>query len=203
MIALQLKRGSSPLRVSLPLPATPAAVEEAYSRLDSISTAAVTKIAAVTGDIPNLSNYLAGKEIDGDNMLSKLNALGERIESMTVSGRQMFAGALDSESINGLDDVLRIAGSLGAYTIMASMHTMRNITSLCSAIPVRIRMTGTRFGISRLLRSVMPPYRSTAAVTKLHTKYSEVTLVEVIVGCPHFEGISHLPKSVLRKHSGK
>ena len=127
MIALQLKRGSSPLRVSLPLPATPAAVDEAYSRLDSISTAAATKIAAVTGDVPNLSNYLAGKEIDGDDMLSKLNALGERIESMTVSGRQMFAGALDSESINGLDDVLRIAGSLGAYTMIDGVSNDREL----------------------------------------------------------------------------
>lgn len=127
MIALQLKRGSSPLRVSLPLPATPAAIEEAYSRLDSISTAAATKIVAVTGDIPNLSNYLAGKEIDGDDMLPKLNALGERIESMTVSGRQMFAGALDSESINGIDDVLRIAGSLGTYTMIDGVSNDREL----------------------------------------------------------------------------
>ena len=127
MIVLQLKRGNSPLRVPLRLPATSEEIGEAYTKLDSISTSAATKIAAVTGDIPNLYNYLAGKEIDRDETMSKLNALGERIESMTASGRQIFTGALDAESINGLDDVLRIAENLGSYTMIEGVSSDREL----------------------------------------------------------------------------
>lgn len=127
MIILQLKRGNSPLRVPLRLPATSEEIGEAYTKLDSISTSAATKIAAVTGDIPNLYNYLAGKEIDSDDTLSKLNALGERIESMTASGRQVFTGALDAESINGLDDILRVAENLGNYTLLEGVSNDREL----------------------------------------------------------------------------
>ena len=127
MIALQLKRDNSSFRVGLRLPATPAEVGEAFSQLDSISTSAPTIIAGVAGDIPNLSNYLTGKEIDSNDTLPKLNMLGEQIGSMTASKRQTFSGALDAESINGLDDILRVAENIGSYTLLEGVSNDREL----------------------------------------------------------------------------
>ncbi|MGM9586700.1 MAG: hypothetical protein ACI3VA_04330, partial [Candidatus Limivicinus sp.] len=55
--------------------------------------------------------------------MKKLNELAEAIEQMDDREWDIFAGALDAESINGLDDVLKISKRLGDYIILPNVKT--------------------------------------------------------------------------------
>lgn len=55
--------------------------------------------------------------------MKKLNELAEAIEQMDDREWDIFAGALDAESINGLDDVLKISKRLGNYIILPNVKT--------------------------------------------------------------------------------
>ncbi len=124
---LILARGSSPMCVPLQLPASPAEEGEAFAKLDSISTDVhATKIVRVEAPIWNLGNYIKTTDINGDGY-KKLKRLAERLEGMTEREQQIFSGALDAESVNGLDDVLSIADNLNAYIFMPNIRSDREL----------------------------------------------------------------------------
>ena len=123
MITLRLTRGDSYETVSLQLPATPGEVGEAFARLDEISRhAGETKIIEASSPVRNLGKYLRGMDLSGDG-LDKLNRLTERIDGMSRRERQIFSGALDAESVNGLEDVLRVVDSLADYEIIPEVSS--------------------------------------------------------------------------------
>ncbi len=120
-MVLHLTRGNSTMRIPLPLPATPGEIGGVYAALDEISTEASTVIDSVDcTKVPNIHRYLRSANLDD---LNKLNQLAERINGMTNQERWKFSGALDANSINGLDDVLRIASSLDDYIIVPKVTT--------------------------------------------------------------------------------
>lgn len=120
---LHLTRGNSPLRVPLRLPASPAEEGEAFARLDEISTdVSSTRIMEVTSPIPTLAGYIKSADINGPDY-EKLNQLAERLNSLTEREQWIFSGALDAESINGLDDVLHVAEHLGDYVILPNINS--------------------------------------------------------------------------------
>lgn len=128
MITLKLARGDNYESVPLRLPATPAEVGEAFAMLDEISRyAGETKIAGVVGDVSNIGQYIKTADLNAPNTISKLNRLAEKIDSMGEQERHTFSGALDAESINGLDDVLRIADSLGDYEMIEDVSSDREL----------------------------------------------------------------------------
>ena len=127
MITLRLTRGDSYETVSLQLPATPGEVGEAFAQLDEISRhAGETKIVEASSPVRNLGKYLRGMDLSGDG-LDKLGRLAERIDNMSRREHQIFSGALDAESVNGLDDVLRIADSLADYEIIPEVSSDREL----------------------------------------------------------------------------
>ena len=127
MITLRLTRGDSYETVSLQLPATPGEVGEAFAQLDEISRhAGETKIVEASSPVRNLGKYLRGMDLSGDG-LDKLGRLAERIDNMSRREHQIFSGALDAESVNGLDDVLRIADSLADYEIIPEVSSDREV----------------------------------------------------------------------------
>lgn len=124
---LVLTRGSNPMCVPLRLPASPAEEGEAFAQLDSISTDVhATKIVRVEAPIWNLGNYIKTTDINGDGY-KKLKRLAEQLEGMTEREQQIFSGALDAESVNGMDDILRIASHLDNYELIEEVASDREL----------------------------------------------------------------------------
>lgn len=119
MIELQLTCGDNQEGVRLVFPATPAEIGEAFAWLDEVSRyAGEVQIIGVHSAIPNLGQYIHCADLSHSKDIQSLNTLAERIGAMEKKEQLIFSGALDSESVNGLDDVLRISESLGNYMII-------------------------------------------------------------------------------------
>lgn len=128
MITLNLARGDNYESIPLQLPATPAEAGEAFALLDAVSRyAGEIRITGVDSDISNLAQYIKNTGLNAPDNLSKLNQLAEQIGSMSEQERHLFSGALDTASINGLDDVLRIADSLDHYELIENVTSDRTL----------------------------------------------------------------------------
>jgi len=112
--------------IGLDLPATPAEVADRLSTLrEGLETTAPVQISGVDGPIPNLLPYIQNADPESESDLQKLNALAEKISGMSRQEQRIFSGVLDAESINGLDDVLRAADSLGRYELIEGVTSDR------------------------------------------------------------------------------
>ena len=124
MIRLKLSNKSANEGVVLDLPATPAEVSEAFSWFERIGVEpSAVRIAGVNSPVPTLGQYILRADIHDPAEMKKLNELAEAIEQMDDREWDIFAGALDAESINGLDDVLKISKRLGDYIILPNVKT--------------------------------------------------------------------------------
>ena len=124
MIRLKLSNRSANEGVNLDLPATPAEVSEAFSWFEWIGVEpSAVRIAGVNSPVPTLGQYILRADIHDPAEMKKLNELAEAIEQMDDREWDIFAGALDAESINGLDDVLKISKRLGNYIILPNVKT--------------------------------------------------------------------------------
>ena len=124
MIRLKLSNRSATEGVNLDLPATPAEVSEAFSWFEWIGVEpSAVRIAGVNSPVPTLGQYILRADIHDPAEMKKLNELAEAIEQMDDREWDIFAGALDAESINGLDDVLKISKRLGDYIILPNVKT--------------------------------------------------------------------------------
>ena len=125
MLILNLTRGNSGLRVPLHLPATPADIGDAYAKLDQISEKEkLTRIAGVVSDSEFLERFFRDKPLDS---LDELNELAERLDGMDEQQLFTFEGALNAESINGLEDIFHIADSLGDYVFINGVTTEKEL----------------------------------------------------------------------------
>lgn len=127
MIDLNLTRGDHKEGVFLRLPATPAEIGNAFGLLDSIHDAGEIRITEITSPIRNLRKYLDPSSLCADTDLQKLNRLAQRIDEMPRPDRRTFEGALDAESINGLDDILQVAEHLGDYVRIEEVNSDRTL----------------------------------------------------------------------------
>ncbi len=123
MIKVNLARGRSPMSVALEFPATPADIGSAYAQLDRSNTIDDTIAKDIGSSVANLPKYLRNINLDRNSNLEKLNLLAERIDGMTTKERNIFSGALDANSINGLDDVLKVSESLSDYILIPNVNT--------------------------------------------------------------------------------
>lgn len=110
----------------LRLPAGAEQINGAFTRMDC-SVGESVEIMRVSSPVRSLGKYLKSTDLGSWERLSKLNALAEKIDTMTERERQMFSGALDAESIGGLDDMLRIADSLDGYEIIPEVTCDREL----------------------------------------------------------------------------
>ena len=109
MIQLFMKRSGSPVIVPLNLPASHDAMTEAASQLDEASRAGKTEIVEIKSVIANLPSYLSGLDPGSRTQLAQLNQLSSIIAKMDSRERNIYAGALDGNSINDLNDMIRVA----------------------------------------------------------------------------------------------
>lgn len=125
---LHLVRGNNHEGANLVLPATPADVGQAYARLDAVTRyPGEVKIDSVTCSVRNLENYLKGMDLDRPTVMLRLNQLAEKVEQMTSLEKKIFSGALDGESINGLDDILHVASHLHDYVLIEDVGSDRSL----------------------------------------------------------------------------
>lgn len=124
MIRLKLSNKSANEGVNLDLPATPAEVGEAFSWFERIGVDLSTvRIAGVNSPVPTLGQYILRADILDPAQMKMLNELADSIGQMDDREWNIFAGALDAESINGLDDVLKLSKRLGDYIILPNVRT--------------------------------------------------------------------------------
>lgn len=124
MIRLTLSNKSANEGVNLDLPATPAEVGEAFSWFERIGVDLSTvRIAGVNSPVPTLGKYILRADIHDPEQMKMLNELADSIGQMDDREWNIFAGALDAESINGMDDVLKLSKRLGDYIILPNVRT--------------------------------------------------------------------------------
>lgn len=128
MLILNLTRGKSGMCVPLRLPATPADIGEAYSKLDEISTKVEqTRIASVISKVGSLNRYYRDRIIGSSDNYTEFNKLAEKISRMNETKLKTFDGALNAESINGISDILHIADSLKDYIFISGVTTEKEL----------------------------------------------------------------------------
>lgn len=66
-------------------------------------------------DVWNIGRYLKNTDVNASGQIEKLNRIAEIICMMDRDDCHTFEGALDSESINGLDDIIAIGEYLDRY----------------------------------------------------------------------------------------
>jgi hypothetical protein len=119
MLKVYLTRGSQEQGVWLNLPASPAEMGEAYATLDNIDSENLdTPILVIESSVSNLKRY-----IHEHDSLEQLNTLAARINKMSDRDADIFSGALDMESINRLEDIMRIANNLQEYKLLPGINT--------------------------------------------------------------------------------
>ena len=124
---IYLTRGQSPMRIPLNFPTTPMEIGEAYAKLDALDSGKTTHLMDIVSPVKKLKNYLCSIDLDSPGGIEKLNGLAQRVDALDEAKAALFTGALDAESVNGLDDVLRIADSLDDYTIISEVTSDREL----------------------------------------------------------------------------
>ena len=122
MIQVTLSIKGAKEGVALNLPATPAEVSEACAWFDRLNIAPrEVRIIGANSPVRNIYQYIARADIHSPDDVEKLNTLAKAIGQMDDRERHVFAGALDAESINGLDDVLKLSQHLNDYVILTNI----------------------------------------------------------------------------------
>ncbi len=124
MITLLLSRGNDE-GAYLYLPASPAEIGEAFAELDNISEdkTAPVRIIEVQSNVYNLHGYIKSVDIEAPGTLDKLGELAQKFQTMSRDDCLKFEGVLDANSVDGVDDVLRLSESLDEYAVLPDVCT--------------------------------------------------------------------------------
>lgn len=123
MIQLFMSRSGSSVIVPLNLPASHGAMTEAYSQLEQANRTGKTEIVEIKSVIANLPSYLGGLDPDSRTQLAQLNLLSSIIAKMDSRERSIYAGALDGNSINDLNDMIRVAEQVSDYILIPNVNS--------------------------------------------------------------------------------
>lgn len=123
MIQLFMSRSGSSAIVPLQFPASQSAIAEASRQLDEASREGKTKIVEIKSVIANLPSYLSRLDPDSRTQLAQLNRLSSIIAQMDSRERNIYAGALDGNSINDLNDVIRVAEQVSDYILIPNINS--------------------------------------------------------------------------------
>ena len=123
-----ISRGAQDPEVRIPFPAEPDIVWPMLRELDEYCASNdPARIAGTSALVPNLTQYISCADVEDAVDIRKLNELAELVDGMSTEEQRIFAGALDAESVNGLDDVLRIASNLGQYEFIEGVTSDKEL----------------------------------------------------------------------------
>ena len=94
---------------------------EAYSQLEQANRTGKTEIVEIKSVIANLPSYLGGLDPDSRTQLAQLNLLSSIIAKMDSRERSIYAGALDGNSINDLNDMIRVAEQVSTCSSLSKL----------------------------------------------------------------------------------
>ena len=122
-ITLHLGRRYESVELHLHLPATQDEIDQRLTSLDDYAEdlSKPVELRDVDCEIVGIRQYLRMADPEREGELEKLNTLAEMIEGMDERQKNILWGALDAESINGLDDVLRVAKHLDDYVLLPNI----------------------------------------------------------------------------------
>ena len=125
VITLHLGRIYESVELHLHLPATPDEIDQKLTDLDDYAEdlSKPVEIRDVDCEIVGIRQYLRMADLAREGELEKLNALAKRIEGLDERQRNILWGALDSEPVNGLDDILRISEHLDDYVLLPNINS--------------------------------------------------------------------------------
>lgn len=128
MLKLHLTRADNYEGAYLQLPATPAEIGETWGWLDNISDdIASTHIVRVISDVRNIEQYIINADVNDSEQIKKLNRIGEITDTLDLDECRLLEGALDAESVNGLDDVIVIGERLDQYLFIPHVTNDREL----------------------------------------------------------------------------
>lgn len=128
MMTLYLTRKVGTEPIPLSLPATPADIGNAFAKLDAICPApSVTEIYKVDSEVRNLNRYICKADVENRETLRKLNQLAELLQGMSREDQMRMEGVLDSNSINGIDDILNAANRVKEYVLLEEVDSDRTL----------------------------------------------------------------------------
>lgn len=114
--------------IDLRLPASDASVKKTLSSLrDGLEPNAPVRISGVCSSAYSLPGYIQQADLENEEDLRKLNRLAELFDGIDVERQYILSGALDAESINGLDDVLRVVSNFGQYEIIEGVTSNKEL----------------------------------------------------------------------------
>ena len=128
MMTLYLTRKAGTEPIPLSFPATPADIGNAFAELDTICPApSATEIYKVDSEVRNLSRYICKVNVEDSETLRKLNQLAELLQSMSREDQMKMEGVLDSNSINGMDDILNAVSMVKEYVLLEEVTSDRTL----------------------------------------------------------------------------
>ena len=122
-----VSKGERDHEVRIRLPAAPDMIWPMLTELDRCSVSGGPARITGTSLFLNLAQYISGADLEEEADIRRLNVLAGMVDGMSVKDQQLLSGALDAESVNGLDDVLRIASSLGQYEFIEGVTTDKEL----------------------------------------------------------------------------
>ena len=125
---LYLTHGNGEESIPLKLPASSSQVDEIDIRLDDICSGEGNfRISDVKSSVKGLWQFIRSADLLDPEDLEKLNRLSRQIDAMSEKEHQIFAGALLSECISNLDDVLQTVGRIGQYGMIPEVTCDREL----------------------------------------------------------------------------
>lgn len=113
-----LSRGTQDPEVRIRFPAEPDVVWPMLTELDEYCASdKPIRIVGTSSSIPNFAQYISCADVEQAADIRKLYVLAEMVDGLDTEKQRIFSDALDAKSVNGLDDVLRIADSLDSAVI--------------------------------------------------------------------------------------
>lgn len=124
-MTLTLGRPAESVEARLDLPASQEEAQRVLSTLDEYAEdpGKPVVIQDVRCEVPGLYQYICWVDIKQQSELQKLNRLAEKIGGMDERQELAFAGALNIEPVNGLDDILTLTERLDGYVFLPNIGT--------------------------------------------------------------------------------
>ena len=129
MVTLFLRQGENGKQVLLSFPATtPAEKADVTATIEQLKSMSKTvTIQGAASEVMNLGLYLSGIDLAAEGETERINQLAERLEHMSEVDCDKFAGMLDSNSVSGTKDILKLTEQLGDYVILPGCSSAQSI----------------------------------------------------------------------------
>ena len=127
-MTVYLSRGEHDPECSIRFPTTPDSVRTATTELDEhCASSEPLRIVGTPSPATALCQYISCANVEEEADILKVNMLAGLVDGMSTQEQHILWGALDAESINGLDDVLRVASSLEQYQLVEGVTSYKQL----------------------------------------------------------------------------